>query len=290
MKDKGDFSALTPDGRNIKFGIREHAMAGICNGLSLHGGFQSYCATFLVFSDYLKHSIRMSALMGLNVMYIFSHDSIGVGEDGPTHQPVEQLVSLRSIPNVNVWRPADGVEVSAAYASVYGAAGPTCIVTSRQDLPFLENTSREALNGGYVLIDSVKPVPDCILIGSGSEIQLCVKAREMLAAQGVDARIVSMPSMEVFERQTRSYRDGVLPPQVRARLAVEAGSSLCWHRYVGLDGGTVTMDRFGASAPADTLFQIYGFTAENVAAQMKKIYRSCLKKGDEIISTGSDES
>ena len=277
LKNKGDFTAITPEGSNLHFGIREHAMAAISNGICLHGGFFNYCATFLVFSDYLKPAVRMSSLMGLNVTYIFSHDSIGVGEDGPTHQPIEQVLTLRSIPGVKVFRPADGKEVSAAFTAAVGGKGPTCIVTSRQDLPYLENTGKAALMGGYVLEDSQKPVPDCILLASGSEVAPCLKARTILKEQGIDARVVSMPCMELFESQTQKYKESVLPDSVRARVSVEAGSSLPWHRYTGLDGATIAMDTFGCSAPADMLFAIYGFTPENIAAVAKKVHRGCKK-------------
>ncbi|MCL2375138.1 MAG: transketolase [Firmicutes bacterium] len=277
LKDKGEFTVDTPTGRNIKFGIREHAMAGISNGIALHGGFYNFCSTFLVFSDYLKHAVRMSALMGLNVTYIFSHDSIGVGEDGPTHQPVEQMLSLRSIPQVKVFRPADGIEISAAFTAALNQKGPTVIVTSRQDLPMVENTSKEALNGGYILLDSEKEVPDCILISNGSELHLAVKAKEQLAAQNIDTRVVSMPCMELFETQSAKYKESVLPSSVRARVAIEAGSSLSWHRFVGLDGACITMDSFGSSAPAEVLFAIYGFSAENVVTVAKKVVKAVAK-------------
>ncbi|MCL2061064.1 MAG: transketolase [Firmicutes bacterium] len=290
LKGKDDFSHLTPHGSNIRFGVREHAMAAISNGIALHGGFYNYCATFLIFSDYLKHAVRMSALMGLNVTYIFSHDSIGVGEDGPTHQPVEQLLSLRSIPDAKVFRPADGKETAAAFAAALNGKGPTCIITSRQDLPHVDKTSKDALLGGYILLNSEKPVPDCIIMASGSELNLAVKAREILAVQGVDARVVSMPCMELFEAQTQKYKESVLPGSVRARIAVEAGSSLAWHRYTGLDGATVTMDAFGQSAPADILFTIYGFTAEKVAEVAKKTYRACLRKAADLPTGETDEN
>ncbi|MCL2847748.1 MAG: transketolase [Firmicutes bacterium] len=277
LKDKGFHSISNPTGRNIQFGIREHAMAAISNGIALHGGFFSYCATFLVFSDYLKHAVRMSSLMGLNVIYIFSHDSIGVGEDGPTHQPVEQVLSFRSIPGVRVWRPSDGVEVAAAYATAYTKEGPTVIVTSRQDLPPVMRTSKEALKGGYILEHSENETPACILMASGSEISLAVEAKKILKESGIDCRVVSMPCMEVFEKQTAKYKESILPNSVRVRVAVEAGSSLSWHRYVGLDGGLVTMDTFGKSAPAEQLFDIYGFTVNNVVETVKKTIKNYKK-------------
>jgi len=282
LKNKGYFSPQNPTGRNIQFGIREHAMAAISNGIALHGGFFSYCATFLVFSDYLKHAVRMSALMGLNVVYIFSHDSIGVGEDGPTHQPVEQVLSFRSIPKVKVFRPADGVEVAAAYATAYSQKGPTVIVTSRQDLPPVDGTSKEALKGGYILSEEEKETPDCIIMASGSEVHLAVEAKKILKSSGIDSRVVSMPCMEVFEMQNAKYKESVLPSSVRVRIAVEAGSSLSWHRYVGLDGGLITMDDFGKSAPAEQLFAIYGFTVDNVVDVVKKTFKNWEKKGNSL--------
>jgi len=277
LKTKEFFSADTPNGNNIQFGIREHAMAGIANGLALHGGFLPYVATFLVFSDYLKPSARMSAFMNLNVLYVFSHDSIGVGEDGPTHQPVEQVLAFRSIPNTKVFRPADGIEISAAYATALNEKGPSCIITTRQNLPPVEGTSKEALNGGYIVADSTKEVPDCILMASGSELYLAIEAKKQLEMQNIDARVVSMPCMEVFESKNAKYKASILPPAVRARVAIEAGSSLSWHRYVGLDGACITMDSFGQSAPAETLFMIYGFSVDNVVSVAKKVVKACAK-------------
>ena len=277
LKNKGFFSANNPTGRNIQFGIREHAMAAICNGLALHGGFMPYCATFLVFSDYLKPAIRMSSLMNLNVLYIFSHDSIGVGEDGPTHQPVEQILAFRSIPKIKVFRPSDGIETSVAFSLATSLKGPSCIITSRQDLPQIEGTSQDSLNGAYIVVDSKKETPDCILMASGSELHLAVQAHKKLAAQNIDARVVSMLSMEVFESQNAKYKQSILPSNVRARVAIEASSSLSWHRYVGLDGACITMDSFGQSAPADALFAIYGFTVDNVVDTAKKVVKSCSK-------------
>lgn len=272
MKGAGDFSAANPLGRNFHFGIREHAMAAISNGIALHGGFVNYCATFFVFSDYMKNAMRLSALMNLNVTYILTHDSIGVGEDGPTHQPVEQLVSLRSIPNMKVFRPADGKETTAAYVSAINGKGPVCIIATRQNLPQYKNSGEKALMGGYVLEDSEKAVPDVILMASGSEVELAVKAKEQLKVVNIDARVVSMPCMELFDQQSNKYKESVLPNVCRARVAVEAGSSYSWGKYVGLDGAYITMDSFGASAPADQLFAIYGFSVENVVAQAKKVY------------------
>lgn len=277
LKDKGDYSKEDRTGRNLHFGVREHAMAAISNGLYLHGGFVNFCATFFVFSDYMKNAMRMSALMKLPVIYVLTHDSIGVGEDGPTHQPIEQLVGLRSVPGFKVYRPADGRETAAAYISALTGHAPTAIVCSRQKLPLYENSGENALKGGYVLCDSDKEVPDVIIIASGSEVEQAVAARAILKESGIDARVVSMPCMEVFDEQSKAYRESVLPSKVRARVAVEAGSSYSWGKYVGLDGACVTIDTFGSSAPAGQLFEIYGFTAENVAKTATKVFKSVKK-------------
>ena len=271
MKDKEYYSASNPTGTNIHFGVREQAMSSVINGLCLHGGFKPYCATFFVFVDYMKGSIRMSALMDIPTLYILSHDSIGVGEDGPTHQPIEQLVMLRTLPNLRVWRPADGIETAAAYACHFAGKHPSAIITSRQKLITPKGTSIEkALKGGYVLADSAKETPDVILMGTGSEVDLLVKAKDVLANKGIDARVVSLPCIEEFEAQSVEYKQSVLPDSVRARVAVEAGSSLNWGKYVGLDGETVCKDDFGASAPAGKLFELYGFTVDNVVAMAEK--------------------
>ena len=268
LKDGGDYGAENRAGRNLHFGIREHAMAAICNGLTLHGGFHAFCATFFVFSDYMKNAMRMSALMDLNMTYVLTHDSIGVGEDGPTHQPVEQLAGLRSIPGLKVFRPADGRETAAAYVSAFTGKGPTCIVCSRQNLSPVAGSGEDALFGGYIVSDSESEVPELILMASGSETELALKAKKALNNKNV--RVVSMPCMELFDKQTQKYRDSVLPPKCRARVAIEAACSAPWGKYVGLDGGYVCMDTFGASAPAEKLFEIYGFTVENVVAVAKK--------------------
>lgn len=268
LKGKGDYGANERTGRNLHFGIREHAMAAICNGLTLHGGFTAFCGTFFVFSDYMKNAMRMSAIMNINMTYVLTHDSIGVGEDGPTHQPVEQLAGLRSIPNLKVFRPADGRETAAAYISALTGKGPTCIVCSRQNLTPFPGSGEDALYGGYIASDSETENPDLILMASGSEVDLALKAKEALGNPNV--RVVSMPCMELFEKQTQKYRDYVLPPKCRARVAIEAASSAPWGRYVGLDGGYVCMDTFGSSASAEKLFEIYGFTVDNVVATAKK--------------------
>jgi transketolase len=263
MKGAGDFSAENRDAGNLHFGVREHAMAAICNGIALHGGLRPYAATFFTFSDYMKHAMRLSAMMKLPVVYILTHDSIGVGEDGPTHEPVEQLAMLRSIPGMTVFRPADGRETAAAWWYALGAKGPTALALSRQNLPLLPGTGMAALRGAYVLSDC-KGTPDILLLATGSEVELVMSAQKELAARGVRARVVSMPSWEVFEAQSPEYKASVLPDQVRARLAVEAASGFGWERYTGLDGDMLVMTGYGASGPAGELFKYFGFTVENV--------------------------
>ena len=259
----GTFSAENYAGRNVHFGIREHAMAAICNGLQLHGGVQAYCATFFVFTDYCKPALRLAALMGLPVTYIFTHDSIGVGEDGPTHEPVEQLIALRSIPGMKVYRPADGKETAAAWISALSGNEPTALVLSRQNLPQYEGSGKAALKGGYILEDC-EGKPDVLLIGTGSEVELCVKAKEALEAKDVKARVISMPCVEEFEKQSDDYKESVLPADVKARVCVEAGSPYSWYKYAGDKGEIVAMTTFGASAPAKQLFEKFGFTVDNV--------------------------
>ena len=234
MKGRGDFSAEDRTGSNLHFGVREHAMAAICNGIYLHGGLRPYCATFFVFSDYMKNAMRLSALMGLPVPYILTHDSIGVGEDGPTHQPIEQLAALRSMPGMITFRPADSKETAAGWLIAMKGKKPVSLVLTRQDLPLYETSGKAALKGGYILEDSEKETPDVILMASGSEVEQCVGAKAILKEQGIDARVVSMPSFELFEEQSEEYKESVLPKAVRARVAVEAASSFGWHKYIGL--------------------------------------------------------
>ncbi len=271
MKSRGDFLPNDKTGSNIHFGIREHAMSAICNGMYLHGGLIPYCATFAVFSDYMKNAMRMSAIMELPVPYILTHDSIGVGEDGPTHQPIEQLAGLRAMPDFNVYRPADGRETAAAWIKALTNKVPSALFLSRQTLPMLNGTGKEAFKGGYILSDSNKKTPDIILMATGSEVNLIVSAKEELAKEGIDARVVSMPCMEDFEKQSDKYKESVLPKTVRARLAVEAGAPMSWYKYVGLDGDVIGMSTFGASAPASKLFVKYGFSVENVVAKAKAL-------------------
>ena len=271
MKDAGDFSAEDPSGRNLHFGVRELAMAAIGNGIMLHGGLRAYVATFFVFSDYVKPMARLSALMGMPLTYVLTHDSIGVGEDGPTHEPIEQLAMLRAMPNFHVFRPCDATETSAAWlAAVTSEKTPTALVLSRQNLNPIPGSSREALKGGYV-IDDCEGTPEAILIASGSEVDLAVKAKAELAAEGMKVRVVSMPCMDVFEEQSDEYKESVLPKAVRKRVAIEALSGFGWGKYVGLDGGYVTMNGFGASGLAGKLFEKFGFTVENVVKTVKAL-------------------
>ena len=272
LKSREYFNYDNYAGSNIHYGIREFSMAAIANGMYLHGGVIPFVATFFVFSDYLKHAIRLSALMKLPVIYVMTHDSIGVGEDGPTHEPIEQLAAARAIPQSYTWRPADGHEVAAAYEFALTADGPSVIALSRQNLPLFEETGKKALKGGYVLKDC-DGTPDVILIGTGSEVDLCVKAYEQLKNEGIKARVVSMPCTELFDKQSDEYKQSVIPNEVRARIAVEAGCSFGWGKYVGLDGDTVTIDHFGASAPNGILFKEFGFTVENVVNKAKAVIK-----------------
>lgn len=275
MKGQGFFSATDRSGRNIHFGVREMAMTAIINGIYLHGGLNPYCATFFVFSDFMKPMIRLSSLMGLPVTFVLTHDSIGVGEDGPTHEPIEQLAMLRSIPNLNVFRPADYTETAAAWASAIGSeATPTAIVLTRQNLPQLEGSSKEAFKGGYILAEAAnKDKIDLIIMASGSEVELAVGAKEELEKEGKSVRVVSVPCMDVFEAQSPEYIEEVLPSAVRTRLAVEAANPMPWYKYVGLDGDVVAMDTFGASAPAKILFEHFGFTVANVVEKAKALVK-----------------
>ncbi|WP_462133947.1 transketolase [Peptostreptococcus stomatis] len=275
MKGQGFFSATDRSGRNIHFGVREMAMTAITNGIYLHGGLNPYCATFFVFSDFMKPMIRLSSLMGLPVTFVLTHDSIGVGEDGPTHEPIEQLAMLRSIPNLNVFRPADYTETAAAWASAIGSeATPTAIVLTRQNLPQLEGSSKEAFKGGYILAEAAnKDKIDLIIMASGSEVELAVGAKEELEKEGKSVRVVSVPCMDVFEAQSPEYIEEVLPSAVRTRLAVEAANPMPWYKYVGLDGDVVGMDTFGASAPAKILFEHFGFTVANVVEKAKALVK-----------------
>ncbi|MFE0419975.1 transketolase [Streptomyces tendae] len=265
-----------PYGRTIHFGIREHAMAAEMNGIALHGNTRIYGGTFLVFSDYMRNAVRLSALMHLPVTYVWTHDSIGLGEDGPTHQPVEHLASLRAIPGLNVVRPADANETAIAWREIlrrwtkeFGKGQPHGLALTRQGVPTYE-PNEDAAKGGYVLFEAEGGEPQVVLIATGSEVHVAVEAREALQAEGVPTRVVSMPSVEWFEQQDQGYRDSVLPPSVKARVAVEAGIGLTWHKYVGDAGRIVSLEHFGASADAKVLFKEFGFTAENVASAARE--------------------
>ena len=272
MKDAGDFSKDNYAGTNLHFGVREQAMAAIGNGLALHGGLKAFVATFFVYSDYVKPMARLSALMKLPLTYVFTHDSIGVGEDGPTHEPIEQLAAFRSLPDFTVFRPCDRTETAAAWMyAVENECGPTGLVLTRQNLPQMEGSSKDALKGGYVIAESEKAVPDAIIIASGSEVSLAVNAKEELKKSGIDVRVVSMPSMELFDKQSAEYKESVLPNGVRKRVAVEALSDFGWYKYVGLDGRVIAMEGFGASGPAATLFEHFGFTVDNVVKTVKEV-------------------
>lgn len=272
MKEKGDFSAEDRSGSNLHFGVREHAMAAISNGIAVHGGLKTFAATFFVFSDYMKGALRLSALMKLPVTYVLTHDSIGVGEDGPTHQPIEQLASLRTIPNMTVFRPADAKETAAGwYLAMTKKDGPVSLVLTRQKLPLYDGSGKEALKGAYILLDSEKETPDVILLASGSEVSLVYEAGKKLKEDGIDARVISVPSFELFEAQDAAYKEKLLPKKVRARVAVEAATSFGWHKYVGLDGEVISLDTFGASGKAELLFEKFGFTVENVISKAKEV-------------------
>ncbi len=265
LENREKFGADTRKGSNVQFGIREHAMGAIVNGILVHGGLTPFCSTFFVFSDYMKHAIRLAGIMDIPAIYVFTHDSIGVGEDGPSHEPVEQFVAIRSIPNVQLFRPCDTLETAAAWYSALTSGHPTAICLTRQKVKPYCKSMDDALKGGYILENSVKPVPDCLIIATGSELEIAVEARKLLLKQGYDARVVSMPSIEVFESQNTKYRESVIPSKVTARVCVEAGSSYSWYKYAGLNGELVCMDRFGLSGKYPELFKHFGFTAENVA-------------------------
>jgi len=276
IKGGGDFSPETPEGRNIWFGVREFAMGAALNGMALHGGLRVFGGTFFVFSDYIRPAVRLSALMGLPVTFVFTHDSIAVGEDGPTHEPIEHLASFRAMPNVSVIRPADANESKEAWKlAIQSKDQPTILVLSRQNLPVLENTAELAkegvAKGAYVVSPATKETPDAILIATGSEVSLAVKAQAKLREEGIDVSVVSMPSIDRFEKQSEEYKEAVLPKAVTKRLAIEMGSSLGWHKYVGDEGDVLAIDTFGASAPGEVVMEKYGFTVENVVNKVKSL-------------------
>lgn len=270
LKGYGDFDWDMPEGANIYFGVREHAMGAIMNGISLHGGLRAFGSTFLVFADYMKPAIRLAALMGQPVVYVFTHDSIGVGEDGPTHQPIEHVMMLRSIPNLFVFRPGDSKETAVAWIeALRRTEGPSAIVLSRQALAPQEGVHRGAHHGGYVLLKEDGDHPEVILMASGSEVDLAVKAAKLLKGSGIDTRVVSMLCMDQFEVQTQLYKDEVLPPSVRNRVSIEAGITTGWAKFTGLDGLNIGIDHYGESAPGDTLMKHFGFDAEQIAKRIK---------------------
>ncbi len=269
IKEDSSFSASDYGGRYIHFGIREHAMASIMNGMNLHGGVRVYGGTFLVFSDYMRPAIRLAALMNAPTLFVFTHDSIGLGEDGPTHQPIEQLASLRAIPNLTVFRPADAYETVICWKMMVEAAGPSAIALTRQGLPVLDRSAVQgAKRGAYVLSD--RDDPQVILMGAGSEVHIALSAQKMLDAENVRSRVVSMPSFEVFERQPASYREDVLPPGITARVSVEAGVTMGWDRFVGSNGASIGLHRFGESAPYKEVYEDLGITADAVVAAAKR--------------------
>lgn len=270
MKDKGFFSADNRGASNLHFGVREHAMAAIVNGVTLHGGLRGFASTFLVFSDYMKGAMRLSALMELPAIYILTHDSIGVGEDGPTHQPIEHLAALRSMPNMELWRPADGRETLAAWISaINNKKAPSSIVLTRQNLPQYAESGKEALKGAYTLLDT-KGVPEIILMATGSEVEIAYEAVKALEGE-LKIRLVSVPSMEVFEKQSEDYKAKLLPLEVEKRIAIEAGTSFGWHKYVGLKGKVLAIDSFGASGPAEEVYAHFGLTVEKLIEQLKNL-------------------
>ena len=277
LKDYGDYGFSNYRGRNLHFGVREHAMGAIASGLALHGGIIPYTGTFLVFYDYMRPPVRLAAMMGLRVIYVFSHDSVGLGEDGPTHQPIEQLVGLRAVPNLVALRPADATETVEAWKiALQRRHGPTALVLSRQNLPVLD---REALApatgvqcGGYILWEAATP-PDVILIGTGSEVHIALEAGKLLQASDVSARVVSMPSWELFDAQPEDYRNSVLPPDIKARVSIEAGMPLGWERYVGSEGVAIGLERFGASAPGKVIYEQLGLTAQRMTDEALNLLR-----------------
>ncbi|MBU8727054.1 transketolase [Bacillus pumilus] len=274
IKNTDDFGKEHYAGKNIWFGVREFAMGAALNGMALHGGLRVFGGTFFVFSDYLRPAIRLAALMGLPVTYVFTHDSIAVGEDGPTHEPVEQLASLRAMPNLSVIRPADGNETAAAWKlAVSSTDKPTALVLTRQNLPTIDQAPEKAYEGvekgGYVVVEAADAQPEALLLASGSEVGLAIEAQKALEKEGIRASVVSLPAWDRFDQQSDEYKESVLPTAVRARVAIEMGASLGWERYTGLDGDVIAIDKFGASAPGETIIEKYGFTVSNVVSRVK---------------------
>ncbi|MCT1576155.1 transketolase [Oceanobacillus kimchii] len=278
INEEGDFTKEDYSGRNVWFGVREHAMGAALNGMALHGGLQVFAGTFFVFSDYLRPAIRLAAIMNMPVNFVFTHDSIAVGEDGPTHEPIEQLASLRAVPNLSLIRPADANEVQAAWRlALESEHQPTALVLTRQNLPTLEGTKENAYEGvkkgAYVISKSEKETPDALLLATGSEVQLAVRAQETLKEKGIDVQVVSMPSWDRFEAQEDAYKNEVLPKEVKARVGIEMATSFGWERYVGLDGKIIGINRFGASAKGEKVIEEYGFTVDNVVKHVEDLLK-----------------
>jgi transketolase len=277
IESSHDFQKGSYDGRNIRFGVREHSMAGILSGIALHKGLIPYGGTFLVFADYMRPSIRLAGLMELPVIYVFTHDSIAVGEDGPTHQPIEHLASLRTIPGMTVIRPADASETVEAWRQAITISnGPVALILSRQKLPILDrskyNTAADLAKGAYILVDS-DGTPDIILVATGSEVHITIEAAEMLSEKDISARVVSMPSIELFEKNPQTYKDSILPPDVKSRIIVEAAHPMGWNRYSGIGGAIIGINRFGASAPGGKVMEEFGFTAGNIVAKAMEVLK-----------------
>jgi transketolase len=279
LTHKEDITKENPGGNNIHFGVREHAMGAVANGMALHGGVIPYTATFLTFYDYMRPAVRLGALMGLHVIYIFSHDSIGLGEDGPTHQPIEHIVGMRAVPNLTVIRPADSLETMQAWDYAINESGrPTALILSRQNLPQIQRDSQVQENniskGAYIVHQSELDIdPDVILIATGSEVHVAVESAIELRDNGINIRVVSMPSWEIFDAQEIRYRDLILPPNIKKRISVEAGSTLGWSKYVGLDGVSIGIDEFGASAPGNKILFEFGFHSKYIISKIMEIFK-----------------
>ncbi len=283
IKNGGDFTAKDYAGKNFWFGVREFAMGAALNGMALHGGLRVFGGTFFVFSDYLRPAIRLASLMGLPVTYVFTHDSIAVGEDGPTHEPIERLASLRALPNLSVIRPADGNETATAWkVAVQSQDHPTALVLTRQNLPTIDQQAEEAYagveKGAYIVSKAQTESPAALLLATGSEVGLAIEAQAKLAEENIHVSVVSMPSWDRFEKQSAEYKNSVLPPNVTKRLAIEMGSSFGWGKFTGLEGDVLAIDRFGASAPGETIMKEYGFTAENVVDRVKKTFKQITRQ------------
>jgi transketolase len=275
----GSFDGRTGSGRNLHFGVREHAMGGIVNGMAYHGGVRGYCSTFFCFSDYMRPPVRLAALSHLPALYVWTHDSIGVGEDGPTHEPVEHLMALRAVPNLRVIRPADADETAEAWrVAMERTEGPTALVLTRQKLANIDRTSRGAASGlkrgAYVLSDPPDGAPQVLVIATGSEVEIALEAQSSLSKEGIRCRVVSMPCWELFEAQDPAYRESVLPPSISARVSIEAGVTFGWSRYIGSAGKAIGVDRFGASAPGEVIYEKLGLTPQAVSSAVKSLLSS----------------